>query len=89
MDQGQSRLGFVIRRLFVGVVLGLIAGLGWMSAKLLIEGIHPLDRWYAFRVYEMMGAIAGVAVGLLWGLVALKEPVTRPPSHDDVGPESR
>ncbi len=71
------------------MVLGLIAGLGWMSAKLLIEGIHPLDRWYAFRVYEMMGAIAGVAVGLLWGLVALTVPVTRPPSHDDVGPESR
>ena len=89
MDKRQSRLGIVIRRLFVGVVLGLIAGLGWMSAKLLIEGIHPLDRWYAFRVYEMMGAIAGVAVGLFWGLVALTEPVTPPTSRDDVGPESR
>jgi hypothetical protein len=89
MDKQPSRLGIVIRRLVVGIVLGLIAGLGLVSAKFLIEGIHPLDRWYAFGVCETMGAIAGTAVGLFWGLSALTERATRRPPREDAESKPR
>jgi hypothetical protein len=57
-------------RLAVSMALGLVAGGLWMAAFAMTNGIHPLDRWEVFWTHEIIGAIAGTLIGLIWGLTA-------------------
>ena len=67
-----SRLRSGAVRLGVGIGLGLFSGGVIVVSQIVAGAIHPLDRWHAFYVYESIGGIAGITVGLYWGIMAVR-----------------
>jgi len=71
------------KRIFVGILLGLIAGIILMLIEHLVEGIEPPDRFRAFFIFETVGTIAGAIIGTVWALTATfdQEPPDNPRGH--------
>jgi hypothetical protein len=69
------------KRIGVGILLGLVAGMALMLINHLVEGIDPLDRLPLFVVFETIGAIAGAIVGIIWAFTAMfdQDPPANPP----------
>jgi len=92
MKSDRAPLKILCFRICVGIGLGLLAGLLMMLAQHLTEGIHPLDRWHAFAVFEIIGTIAGAIVGVAWGIAAIcddRSSCNSPASNPDAPPESK
>ncbi len=75
-----SRLLTFAARLLIGIVLGPVAAGIMLAIVFLVKTIHPLDRWHTVAIFGILGEIAGIVVGVIWGIGGLIAPV-KPPSR--------
>ena len=60
-----------LMRIAAGTSIGVAIGLAFCFTMWLVEGIHPLDLWWAIKVHCSLGGSVGFAAGIVWGVAHL------------------
>jgi hypothetical protein len=67
LGEQSRRAGLALLAIFCGPLVG--AALAWLAHAR--GGVHPLDVGYTYRVFTVIGGIAGLLGGVVFGITGL------------------